>query len=172
MSQAGGVQWSGDIAHTQEVEAREPYRWRCAIATGRKPAAPSALAAALADKRPVHFEAHGKFPRRVCDLAYDELYLKLRQDPKFGLDPSPKMKGVIREATPVPERDKLIKALAARMPAPGGPLLGCGDGGETNAQPGCRTSAVGQARVRKDFAVAALMLGAPPCPARGRWEVR
>jgi hypothetical protein len=57
----------------------------------------------------------------VCDLAYDELFLKLRTDARYGLDPSPKMIGVITERTPVKTRDALIaklKTLIARNPVP------------------------------------------------------
>ena len=74
-----------------------------------------ALEACLADKRPVPFEAHGTHPRRVCDLAYDELFLKLRSDSRYGLDPSPKMKGVISEKTTIKNRDALIAKLKAKL---------------------------------------------------------
>ncbi len=79
----------------------------------------NALAGCLGDVRPVRFEAHGPNPRRVCDLAYDELFLKLRGDPHYGLDPSPRMKGVITEKTPVKSRTELIAKLKAKLaPAP------------------------------------------------------
>jgi len=82
----------------------------------------AALAHCLGDKRPVPFEAHGPQPRRVCDLAYDELFLQLRTDPRYGLDPSPRMLGVITEKIPVPVRDALIARLKAKLalklPAP------------------------------------------------------
>lgn len=81
----------------------------------------NALAGCLKDKRAVPFEAHGPHPRRVCDLAYDELFLKLRTDPRYGLDPSPKMIGIVTERTPVKARDGLIaklRALIAANPAP------------------------------------------------------
>jgi hypothetical protein len=74
-----------------------------------------ALAGCLGDSRPVPFEAHGTHPRRVCDLAYDELYLKLRTDPRYGLDTSARMKGIITERTPVKERDALIAKLKVEM---------------------------------------------------------
>ncbi len=80
-----------------------------------------ALTACMKDQRPVPFEAHGPHPRRVCDLAYDELFLKLRTDPVYGLDPSPKMVGVITERTPIKSRDELIASLQAKLvahPAP------------------------------------------------------
>lgn len=80
-----------------------------------------ALTGCLDDKRTVAFEAHGAHPRRVCDLAYDELFLKLRTDPRYRLDPSPKMIGVITERTPVKSRDALIaklRALIAKNPVP------------------------------------------------------
>jgi hypothetical protein len=76
-----------------------------------------ALAGCLDDKRPVPFEAHGSHPRRVCDLAYDELYLKLRSDPQYGLDSSSHMKGVITEKTPVKSRDTLIGKLKVNLAA-------------------------------------------------------
>jgi hypothetical protein len=81
-----------------------------------------ALAGCLDDTRAVPFEARGAHPRRVCDLAYDELFLKLRSDPRYGLDPSPKMTGIITERTPAKERDgriaKLKAAIAAAAPSP------------------------------------------------------
>jgi hypothetical protein len=81
-----------------------------------------ALAGCLDDTRPVHFETHGANPRRICDLAYDELFLKLRSDPRYGLDSSPRMHGVISEKTPVKTRTALIvklkSALAAKSPTP------------------------------------------------------
>jgi len=81
-----------------------------------------ALTGCLDDTRPVLFEARGAHPRRVCDLAYDELYLKLRSDPRYGLDPSAKMTGIIAERTPVKERDariaKLKTVIAAPAPSP------------------------------------------------------
>lgn len=80
-----------------------------------------ALAACLDDVRPVLFEAHGAHPRRVCDLAYDELFLKLRDDPHYGLDPTPRMTGVITEKTPVKSRDVLIAKLKANLAAPASP---------------------------------------------------
>jgi hypothetical protein len=75
----------------------------------------SALESCLADKRPVLFEARGKQPRRVCDLAYDELFLKLRGDSRYGLDASPKMNGIITEKMPVKERDALIAKLKQKL---------------------------------------------------------
>ena len=81
----------------------------------------NALTSCLADKRAEPFEAHGSHPRRVCDLAYDELFLKLRADHRYGLDPSPRMTGVITEHTPVKTRDALIaklKGLIAANPPP------------------------------------------------------
>jgi hypothetical protein len=80
-----------------------------------------ALAGCLDDKRVVHFEAHGATPRRVCDLAYDELFLKLRGDRAYHLDPSPHMIGIITEKTPEKDRDALIaklKAKLAKLPLP------------------------------------------------------
>ena len=77
-----------------------------------------ALASCLGDKRPVPFEARGAHPRRVCDLAYDELFLKLRSASRYGLDPSPKMKGVITAKTPVKARDTLIAKLKAQLATP------------------------------------------------------
>jgi hypothetical protein len=77
----------------------------------------SALIGRLKDKRPVPFEARGAHPRRVCDLAYDELFLKLRADRQYHLDPSPKMNGIITERTPVKARDALIAKLQARIAA-------------------------------------------------------
>jgi len=77
------------------------------------------LEACLDDNRPVPFEAHGKHPRRVCDLAYDELFLKLRSDSRYGLDSSRRMKGVISEKTPIKARDALIAKLKAKLtPSP------------------------------------------------------
>jgi hypothetical protein len=80
-----------------------------------------ALTGCLDDARPVPFEAHGAHPRRVCDLAYDELFLKLRGDARYGLDPSPHMKGVITEKTPVKTRDAVIATLKALIAAPPSP---------------------------------------------------
>ena len=81
-----------------------------------------ALATCLDDPRPVHFEARGANPRRVCDLAYDELFLKLRSDSHYGLDSSPRMRGIITAKTPVKARTVLIAklkaALAAKVPTP------------------------------------------------------
>jgi len=81
-----------------------------------------ALMGCLDDSRAVMFEARGAHPRRVCDLAYDELYLKLRSDARYGLDPSAKMAGIISEKTPVKERDariaKLKGVLATASPRP------------------------------------------------------
>jgi len=74
-----------------------------------------ALEHCLDDKRAVLFEARGPRPRRVCDLAYDELYLKLRSDTRFGLDSSPRMKDVISEKTPIKSRDVLIAKLKAKL---------------------------------------------------------
>jgi hypothetical protein len=74
-----------------------------------------ALAGCLDDKRLVPFEARGTHPRRVCDLAYDELFLKLRDDPQYGLDPSPRMQGVITEKIPEKTRDALIASLQAKL---------------------------------------------------------
>jgi hypothetical protein len=73
------------------------------------------LEGCLDDKRPVPFEVHGTHPRRVCDLAYDELFLKLRSDSRYGLDASPKMKGVISERTTMKSRDALIAKLKAKL---------------------------------------------------------
>jgi hypothetical protein len=70
-----------------------------------------ALAGCLGDTREVPFEARGAHPRRVCDLAFDELYLKLRSDARYGFDPSAKMAGIISERTPVKERDARIAKL-------------------------------------------------------------
>ena len=79
----------------------------------------AALAACLADTRPVTFEAHGPHPRRVCDLAYDELYLKLRSDPQYHLDSTPHLRGMIGEKTPLKTRAELIAKLKAKLsPAP------------------------------------------------------
>lgn len=74
-----------------------------------------ALAACLGDQRPFLFEVHGPLPRRVCDLAYDELFLKLRNDRHYGLDPSPRMNGLITEKTAVKTRDTLISELKAKL---------------------------------------------------------
>jgi hypothetical protein len=74
-----------------------------------------ALQSCLDDQRPVPFEAHGPLPRRVCDLAYDELFLKLRGDSRYALDPSPKMKGFISEKTLIKERDILIAKLKSKL---------------------------------------------------------
>ncbi len=74
-----------------------------------------ALEACLDDKRPFPFEVRGGPARRVCDLAYDEIYLKLRTNPDYGLDSSPQMKGIITEKTPVKERDALIAKLKAKL---------------------------------------------------------
>jgi hypothetical protein len=79
------------------------------------------LIGSLSDKRSVPFEAHGAHPRRVCDLAYDELFLKLRTDQRYNLDPSPRMTGIITEHTPVKSRDALIaklQSLIAKYPVP------------------------------------------------------
>jgi len=65
----------------------------------------------LDDKRTVPFEAHGPAPRRVCDLAYDELFLKLRAVPQYGLDPTPRMRDAITETMPVRRRNSLIAKL-------------------------------------------------------------
>jgi len=73
------------------------------------------LTACLDDKRPVPFAAHGPNPRRVCDLAYDELFLKLRSNAYYELDPTPRMKGVITERTPTEDRDVLIERLKAKL---------------------------------------------------------
>jgi hypothetical protein len=81
-----------------------------------------ALAGCLGDGRAVPFEAHTATPRRVCDLAYDELYLKLRSDPRYGLDPTGHMAGIITEKTPVKARDALIAKLKTALAAqPSGP---------------------------------------------------
>jgi len=77
----------------------------------QSPGAISALAASLDDTRPVPFAAHTSHPRRVCDLAYDELFLKLRNEPRYGLDTSSQMKGIILEKTPATERYALIAKL-------------------------------------------------------------
>ena len=77
-----------------------------------------ALTACLDDKRPVSFEAHGAHPRRVCDLAYDELFLKLRNDPRYGLDPTARMKELIGAKTPIKTRDALIAKLKSKLAAP------------------------------------------------------
>jgi hypothetical protein len=74
-----------------------------------------ALAGCLDDTRPVMFEAHGKEPRRVCDLAYDELFFKLRGDARYGLDPGPRMRGVITEKTPEKTRRELIGKLKEKL---------------------------------------------------------
>ena len=84
--------------------------------------AAGALTASLGDKRTVRFEAHGKNPRRVCDMAYDELFLKLRNDPKYGLDASPAMRGLIRESTPLAERDALVEKLSDKLAAQPAPV--------------------------------------------------
>jgi hypothetical protein len=79
------------------------------------------LEGCLADKRPVLFEAHGPHPRRVCDMAYNELFLKLRSDPFYSLDPSSHMRGIITERTPEKVRDAEIAKLKeklARKPIP------------------------------------------------------
>jgi len=74
-----------------------------------------ALQGCLEDKRPVPFEVHGTHPRRVCDMAYDELYLKLRNDEQYGLDASPRMQGIITEKTPEQSRDDLIAKLKSKL---------------------------------------------------------
>jgi hypothetical protein len=79
-----------------------------------------ALIPCLDDKRPVPFEARGEHPRRVCDLAYDELFLKLRSNPLYGLDPSPQMHGIITERTSLSTRDTLISALKTKLTQPTG----------------------------------------------------
>lgn len=81
-------------------------------------AAVHALEGCLNDTRAVPFESRGPLPRRVCDLAYDELFLKLRTDPRYGMDPSRHMKGVITEKTPIRMRDAAIAALKAKMNTP------------------------------------------------------
>jgi len=78
------------------------------------------LAACLNDTRAVLFEAKGAHPRRVCDLAYDELYLKLRTDARYGLDAGPGMKGLITEKLSVKWRDALIAKLKGKMTEAGG----------------------------------------------------
>jgi hypothetical protein len=87
-------------------------------------AAVQALDASLADKRPVLFESHSAHPRRVCDMAYNELYLKLRDDPFYGLDPSTHLRGIITEKMPDKARDDAIaklKAKLAQKPSPAPP---------------------------------------------------
>lgn len=74
-----------------------------------------ALEGCLDDKRLVLFESHGSHPRRVCDLAYDELFLKLRNDSHYGLDASPRMNGIITEKMPMNSRDTLIVKLKAKL---------------------------------------------------------
>ncbi len=85
------------------------------------PEAIHALAACLGDKRPFLFAAHGAHPKRVCDMAYNELFLKLRADRRYHLDASRRMAGFITEKMPGKARDALIakitKKLAA-IPAP------------------------------------------------------
>jgi len=76
-----------------------------------------ALAGFLADQRPVLFEAHTAHPRRICDLAYDELYLKLRANPRYGLDSGPHMRAIITEKTPVKTRAALIAKLKGKLAA-------------------------------------------------------
>jgi hypothetical protein len=80
-----------------------------------------ALAACLDDKRPVKFEAKTPTPRRVCDLAYDELYLKLRTNPSYKLDNSPQMRDLISEKTPATKRDEMIERLRASLGPEGAP---------------------------------------------------
>jgi hypothetical protein len=87
------------------------------------PDAVTALTGCLGDKRPVPFESHGPHPRRVCDLAYDELFLKLRTDPHYGLDPSPHMQGVITERTPIKTRDAAIAKLKTALSGPHTPTI-------------------------------------------------
>ena len=86
------------------------------------PEAITALAACLEDKRPVPFEAHGAHPRRVCDLAYDELFLKLRANPRYGLDASPHMRGILTERVPVKDRDAKIATLKSELAAAPAPI--------------------------------------------------
>lgn len=74
-----------------------------------------ALTACLDDQRPVTFEARGAHPRRVCDFAYDELFLKLRSQPRFGLDASSHKRGLITEKTTGAERDARIAKLKAQL---------------------------------------------------------
>lgn len=73
------------------------------------------LAGSLDDKRPFRFEAHGEHPRRVCDAAYDELFLRLRKDAHYALDASPQMRGWIAEKMPVKTRDALIAKLKGKL---------------------------------------------------------
>lgn len=82
------------------------------------------LAACLDDKRPFPFETHeirGATPRRLCDVAYDELFLKLRTESRYGLGTGPKMNGLIRERTPLPARDALIAKLKSKLKGRLGP---------------------------------------------------
>jgi len=81
---------------------------------GDRPLAP--LEGCLSDARPVPFEAHGPHPRRVCDLAYDEIYLKVRANPRYKLDAGPRMRGFITEKMPIKKRDALIAKLKAALP--------------------------------------------------------
>lgn len=74
-----------------------------------------ALESCLGDKRPFLFAAHGAQPKRVCDMAYNELFLKLRADPRYNLDASPHMTGFITEKTPEKARDLLIAKLKAKL---------------------------------------------------------
>ncbi len=76
-----------------------------------------AIASCLDDKRPFLFASRGPHPRRVCDVAYDELFLKLRPDPGYGLDPSPRMIGLITDKTPTKSRDALIAKLKQKLAA-------------------------------------------------------
>ncbi len=78
-------------------------------------AAVIALEGCLGDKRPVRFEVHGPEARRVCDLAYDELFFKLRSDPRYGFGVGPKLNGVITEKTPAKIRDAQIARLKAKL---------------------------------------------------------
>ena len=75
----------------------------------------SALVGCLDDGRLMTFTTHGPFPHRICDLAYDELFLKLRTDPRYALDSSPHMHGFITVKTPIKTRTSLIAKLKAKL---------------------------------------------------------
>jgi hypothetical protein len=81
------------------------------------PEAVHALAASLDDKRPFLFATRGAHPKRVCDMAYNELFLKLRADHRYHLDASRRMTGFITEKMPDKARDALIAKLRKELAA-------------------------------------------------------
>jgi hypothetical protein len=82
-----------------------------------------ALIPQLDDKTPADSQQTGPFALRVCDYAFDSIYLHVHHIPDLGLDASTAMSDIIQRDIPIDWRDARIAKLKSGLTKKFGPNL-------------------------------------------------